>query len=350
MATGAGTGPSAAMGMGLGPGMGLRQRILLDKTAKGLGLNLEPEGAEETETEEPEHPHPLSLSRSRSRDLSEAARALELETQNALFPLRLLAIFPAVWGTMVLLQAFVTGGQWEEVYPWGMDTSREALDRLISGRTFEGTWRTVSRGDMLLSILWVSRNLRMAADRLGCTGCTPSWTRSEVRYALLRPLIPTMRVVAARHGVLEVPHLSCRADTSLLGLADRPILLRPDYGPDPPLADLLRPPRDDHPSPLNPVHLSTPHRPDSVVSRLGPDPIRMGRYRVYDRRVAGRADVRDEQHRPSVFLGIWRARGGRHSQWPEAVVWRDQGQGGECECGCECKCKCERKGQSGASR
>jgi hypothetical protein len=161
--------------------MGLRQRIVLDKTAKGLGLNVEPEAAEETETEEPE----ISLSRSRSRDLSEAARALELETQNALFPLRLLAIFPAVWGTMVLLQAFVTGGQWEEVYPWGMDTSREALDRLISGRTFEGTWRTVSRGDMLLSILWVSRVPYMAAHVSG-TSHGP-----ETCYELPHPLVLT---------------------------------------------------------------------------------------------------------------------------------------------------------------
>jgi hypothetical protein len=179
----AGTGTGTTMGMGLGAGMGLRQRVVLDKTGKGLGLSLEPEGAEETETEEHDHSHSLSLSRSRSRDLSEAARALELETQNALFPLRLLAIFPAVWGTMVLLQAFVTGGQWEEVYPWGMDTSREALDRLISGRAFEGTWRAVSRGDMLLSILWVSRDLRMAAHVLPCI---LSWL--EASYDLLHRL------------------------------------------------------------------------------------------------------------------------------------------------------------------
>lgn len=80
---------------------------------------------------------------------------LGIGTSN-MWSLRMLAVFPAAWGWLVLMQAVITGGLWVDVYPWGIDTSREALDRLIMGGKAEGRWEAVERGDMLLSSLWVS--------------------------------------------------------------------------------------------------------------------------------------------------------------------------------------------------
>jgi hypothetical protein len=80
---------------------------------------------------------------------------LGIGTSN-MWSLRMLAVFPAVWGWLVLMQAVFTGGLWVDVYPWGIDTSREALDRLIMGGKAEGRWQAVQRGDMMLSSLWVS--------------------------------------------------------------------------------------------------------------------------------------------------------------------------------------------------
>lgn len=76
--------------------------------------------------------------------------------RRTMFSLRLLAVFPAVWGWLVLMHAAITGGLRTDVYPWGVDTSREALDRLVSGRAMEGVWGEVERGDMLLASAWVS--------------------------------------------------------------------------------------------------------------------------------------------------------------------------------------------------
>ena len=72
-----------------------------------------------------------------------------------MWSLRMLSVFPAVWGWLVLMQAAITGGLWVDVYPWGVDTSREALDRLIMGGKAEGRWEAVQRGDMLLASAWV---------------------------------------------------------------------------------------------------------------------------------------------------------------------------------------------------
>jgi hypothetical protein len=152
---------------------GLRQRISVDKAAQskglgqGLGLSFEPESTEDrgTETEiQLDSAAQDALTSESSRKMKFKSKMREREDtgdggrSSSLFSLRLLAIFPAVWGTLVLLRAFVAGGTWQDVYPWGFDTSREALDRLITGGTYEGTWKEVSRGDMLLSIAWVRQS------------------------------------------------------------------------------------------------------------------------------------------------------------------------------------------------
>lgn len=77
--------------------------------------------------------------------------------RSSLLYLRLLAIVPAVWGICVLAQALVTGGLWVDVWPYGVDLSKEALERLVAGGVMmEGEWIRVNRGDMVLCIAWVS--------------------------------------------------------------------------------------------------------------------------------------------------------------------------------------------------
>lgn len=77
--------------------------------------------------------------------------------RSSLLYLRLLAIVPAVWGICVLAQALATGGLWVDVWPYGVDLSKEALERLVAGGVMmEGEWIRVDRGDMLLCIAWVS--------------------------------------------------------------------------------------------------------------------------------------------------------------------------------------------------
>ena len=119
---------------------GLRQRQVVDRT-KGLGLIFEPlDPGLDTKKEE----HAPSLVRSRLH-------------QSSLLPLRLLAVIPSVWGIAVVADALVTGGLWHDLWPWGIDLSREALERLVQGGINPvGNWRSVSRGDMLLSVAWVS--------------------------------------------------------------------------------------------------------------------------------------------------------------------------------------------------
>lgn len=80
--------------------------------------------------------------------------------QSSLLLLRLLAIVPSVWGIMVLFLAVSSGELWVDVWPWGADLSREALERLVAGGVGpEGIKRKVSRGDMLLAMAWVSRDV-----------------------------------------------------------------------------------------------------------------------------------------------------------------------------------------------
>jgi hypothetical protein len=45
--------------------------------------------------------------------------------EDNLFSLRLLAVFPAVWAFLYLIQAAMTGGIWVNLYPWGVITGRQ---------------------------------------------------------------------------------------------------------------------------------------------------------------------------------------------------------------------------------
>lgn len=84
------------------------------------------------------------------------AASIEARLRRSTFvSFRLLAVVPALWGISVLGHALVTGSLWHDVWPWGVDFSREALDRLVAGtHPYEGIERPVNRGDMTLAILW----------------------------------------------------------------------------------------------------------------------------------------------------------------------------------------------------
>ena len=122
----------------------LKHRIS-ERSRSGLGLSLgpsPPSGAMEMKPEE-------------------LPDIIERTLQTTLLPLRLLAIIPSAWGICVLLDALRTGGLWFNVWPWGVDLSREALERLVAGGTDEhGIWRRAHRGDMVLCIAWVRLILR----------------------------------------------------------------------------------------------------------------------------------------------------------------------------------------------
>jgi hypothetical protein len=68
---------------------------------------------------------------------------------------RSLAVIPAAWSFVLLMSAVVKGGIWANLYPWGIDTSREAIEALLNGWGGEGTWKRTSRGDMFLASAWV---------------------------------------------------------------------------------------------------------------------------------------------------------------------------------------------------
>lgn len=91
-------------------------------------------------------------------DIAPKPHAIErLYHASSLLSLRILAIVPSMWGTLVLSQALVSGGLWYDVWPWGADFSSEALYRLSQGGgDYEGDWRKVVRGDILLAVGWVS--------------------------------------------------------------------------------------------------------------------------------------------------------------------------------------------------
>ncbi|KAK8843358.1 hypothetical protein IAR55_007015 [Kwoniella newhampshirensis] len=138
---------------------GLRQRFPLDKTRSSSS----------TTTTSPISPSGLGLSFGPVSDLEDEheltpttetvplplAHLERMIRQSSLLSLRLLAIVPAVWGIAVLLQALVTARLWVDVWPYGVDLSKEALERLVQGGVMvEGEWRGVSRGDMVLCIAW----------------------------------------------------------------------------------------------------------------------------------------------------------------------------------------------------
>lgn len=125
----------------------IKQRALLERERmKGsLGLSFGPESP------------PLDIKRDEPLPAMFERRLL----QSSLLPLRLLAIFPSVWGIIVLFLGFSSGELWVDVWPWGADLSREALERLVAGGVgTQGTKHKVSRGDMVLAMAWVSYSSR----------------------------------------------------------------------------------------------------------------------------------------------------------------------------------------------
>lgn len=139
---------SLGPGGGMGPS-GIRNRFgQADRGVKGLGLSLD------AETSDGEH--------ATGGVLGAGAASLDLasklgDTQSTLFNLRLLALWPAILGSMLLIRAIIGGGVWLGSYPFGLDLSKEALDSVILGRAYEGVWLPAHRGDLLLCLPWVSR-------------------------------------------------------------------------------------------------------------------------------------------------------------------------------------------------
>jgi hypothetical protein len=121
------------------------RRIASTPKSSSLGLTLSPDNSD-TELDTISGVQPPPIPKLIERRLQ----------QSTLLSLRLLAIVPALWGICVLIQALVLGGWYVDVWPWGVDLTREALERLVAGGTeAEGRWKDVSRGDMLISIAWV---------------------------------------------------------------------------------------------------------------------------------------------------------------------------------------------------
>lgn len=108
-----------------------------------LGLLLEPNSADERGSQ--------SLVDLRPESIEARLR------RSSLLNFRLLAVVPALWGISVLTHALITGTLWHDVWPWGVDVSRESVERLMQGlHVYEGIERPVHRGDMTLAIAWVS--------------------------------------------------------------------------------------------------------------------------------------------------------------------------------------------------
>lgn len=125
-----GSGSGSGSGPGTGPG-------------PALGLLLEPNSADE---------------RAAQGRIDLRAASIEARLRrSSLLNFRLLAVVPALWGISVLTHAMITGALWHDVWPWGVDVSREALERLVQGsHVYQGIERPVHRGDMFLAICWVS--------------------------------------------------------------------------------------------------------------------------------------------------------------------------------------------------
>ncbi|EIW65837.1 hypothetical protein TREMEDRAFT_66205 [Tremella mesenterica DSM 1558] len=158
----------------------LRRRMIPEVSrAKALGLSLGPDDPDlHTNLRRNASFRPFGV------DPVELASLLESRLQqSSLYPLRMLAVVPSVWGICVLMQAFMTGGLWEEVWPWGVDWRLEMVERLLQGGPYEGTWLKVSRGDMVLAMAWAA----CTAHFCFCltTGLTYRW-RSY--YSLLSTL------------------------------------------------------------------------------------------------------------------------------------------------------------------
>ncbi len=207
-----------------------RQRDMAERS-KLLGLTLEP--AAKVDEAAKEEPIPAFIER-------------RLQ-QSSLLSLRLLAIAPSLWGICVLVQALATGVLWHDVWPWGVDLSRDALERLVQGGMgYEGTWRPVSRGDMLLSIAWVGPTAFQYPIRLMCSGCL-----------------------------------------------HRTLLLLPDDRTHPSLAIVLLASLHHHPPRLASMPVLSGNLYHPMVPRRGPAPPRMDRHRRDDWLEPHRSDVGD---------------------------------------------------------
>lgn len=133
----------------------LRQRSLqADKgVSRALGLTFEPTPTNSAD----EAPR-------RSIDIKAASIEARLR-RSSLLSFRLLAIVPSMWGIAVLTHAFFTGAIWGDVWPWGVDWSREALERLVAGHNAdEGIKMPIHRGDMIFAIAWVSSDRYTRTD------------------------------------------------------------------------------------------------------------------------------------------------------------------------------------------
>lgn len=145
---------------------GLRQRLPVDRNKGGLGLSFGPETPPPVVKKE--DPIPAIIER-------------RLQ-QSSLLSLRLLAVVPSVWGIAVLFQGFVSGEIGVDVWPWGVDLSRDALERLVAGGAWnEGTPRRVSRGDMLLAMAWVGDHSSSARHLLTHRHCARRTFASALR-------------------------------------------------------------------------------------------------------------------------------------------------------------------------
>lgn len=141
----------------LGPGgvsqSGMRSRFgQADRGVKGLGLSI---GAE---TGDGEYASAGVLGAGAAAASLDLANKLG-DAQSTLFNLRLLALWPAILGSMLLIRAIIGGGVWLGSYPFGLDLSKEALDSVILGRAYEGVWLPTHRGDLLLCLPWVCSRL-----------------------------------------------------------------------------------------------------------------------------------------------------------------------------------------------
>ncbi|WWC64091.1 uncharacterized protein I303_106698 [Kwoniella dejecticola CBS 10117] len=128
----------------------------------GLGLNLNGDLVDmkgKVDKDKNKNAGPFSATTLDDRSRVESKGLIErferLFHHSTLLPLRLLAVIPSLWGICVLAQALITGGLWVDVWPWGVDLSREALERLVAGgENTEGVWKKCDRGDALLCIAW----------------------------------------------------------------------------------------------------------------------------------------------------------------------------------------------------
>lgn len=143
----------------------MRQRSLLQAADKrlssaGLGLLLEPGNSGDEQ----------------NRQMIDI-RAATIEARllrSSLLSLRMLAIVPAMWGICVLCNALATGQLRADVWPWGVDFSREALELLLAGSTAkEGPEVPVHRGDMVLAIAWAYTTAHFCFGLT--TGLTSRW-------------------------------------------------------------------------------------------------------------------------------------------------------------------------------